>query len=128
MVGLLGQFYSSFIAIYQTHMKYCESKEDVKVDTDFGVIQIEQKKKLKFIWENRRKREKDWWKIFWKNVTNCFGDGQCSKGENRIWRTAKKERWKDVAKHKSIKRGNNHRLQKLYIDYRLERSGISNET
>jgi hypothetical protein len=43
-------FYSSFIAIYYTHMKYCESKEEVKEDTDFGVIQIEPKKKLKFIW------------------------------------------------------------------------------
>jgi hypothetical protein len=42
-------FYSSFIAIYYTHMKYCESKEGVKEDIDFGVIQIEQKKKLKFI-------------------------------------------------------------------------------
>jgi hypothetical protein len=29
-----------------------------------------------------------------------FGDGKCNRGENRIWRTAKKERWKEVAKHK----------------------------
>jgi hypothetical protein len=32
-----------------------------------------------------------------------------------------------VAKHKSIKRGNNHRLQKYHIDYRLDISNISNE-
>jgi hypothetical protein len=32
------------------------------------------------------------WKFFWKNMTNCFGDGQCSKGEDCIWRTAKKDR------------------------------------
>jgi hypothetical protein len=120
-------FYSSFIAIYYTHMKYFESKEEVKEDTDFGVIQIEQKKKLKFIWEKRRKRERDWWKIFWKNMTNCFGDGKCNRGENLIWRTAKKERWKDIAKHKSKKRGNNHRLQKLHINYRLGLANISNE-
>jgi hypothetical protein len=93
-------------------MKYCESKEEVKEEKDFGVIQIEQKRKLKLIWEKRRKRERDWWKIFWENMSNCFGDEHCSKRENRIWRTAKKERWKEVAKHKSIKRGNNHRLQK----------------
>jgi hypothetical protein len=72
-------------------MKYCESKEEVKEDTDFGIIQIEQKKKLKFIWKKRRRRERDRWKICWKNMTNCFGDGQCSKGESRIWRTAKKK-------------------------------------
>jgi hypothetical protein len=40
-------------------MKYCESKEEVKEDTDFGVIQIEQKRRLKFIWEKRR-RERNW--------------------------------------------------------------------
>jgi hypothetical protein len=45
-------------------MKYRESKEELIEDKDFGVIQIEQKKKLKFIWEKRRKRERDWWKIF----------------------------------------------------------------
>jgi hypothetical protein len=40
---------------------------------------------------------------------------------------SKKERWKDVAKHKSKKRGNNHRLQKLHIIYRLDLSNISNK-
>jgi hypothetical protein len=50
-------------------------------------------------------------------MSNCFGDGQCSKGEKYIWRTAKRERWKTVARHKSIKRGNNHRLQKYLIEY-----------
>jgi hypothetical protein len=30
-------------------MKYCESKEEVKEEKDFGIIQIEQKRKLKFI-------------------------------------------------------------------------------
>jgi hypothetical protein len=60
-------------------------------------------------------------------MVNCFGDGKCSRGENLIWRTAKKERWKELAKHKSIKRGNNHRLQKLHINYRLDLSNISNE-
>jgi hypothetical protein len=104
-------------------MKYCKSKEEVKEETNFGVIQIEQKKKLKFIWEKRR-RERDWWKIFRKNMTNCFGDGQCSNGENLIWRTAKKERWKEGTKHKSKKRGNNHRLQKLHINYRFDLSNI----
>jgi cell division protein FtsB len=108
-------------------MKYCESKEEVIEDTDFGAIQIEQKKKLKFIWGKRRRRERDWWKIFWKNMTNYFGDGKCSRGENLIWRIAKKERWKEVAKNKSKKRGNNHRLQKLHINYRLDISNISNE-
>jgi hypothetical protein len=43
-------FYSSFIAIYLTRMKYCESKEEEIEDKDFGVVQIEQNKKLKFIW------------------------------------------------------------------------------
>jgi hypothetical protein len=75
-------------------MKYCESKEEVKDDTDFGVMQIEQKKRLKFIREKRRKRERNWWKIFWNNMVNCFGEGKCSKGENHFWRVAKKERWK----------------------------------
>jgi hypothetical protein len=40
-------------------MKFYESKEEVKVDTDFGVVQIEQKRMLKFIWEKRRKRERN---------------------------------------------------------------------
>jgi hypothetical protein len=61
-------------------------------------------------------------------MSNCFGDGQWSKGENRIWGTANKEIWKEVAKHKSIKRGNNHRLQKLHINYRFDLSNISNES
>jgi hypothetical protein len=26
-----------------------------------------------------------------KNMTNCFGDGQCSKAENCIWRTQRKK-------------------------------------
>jgi hypothetical protein len=60
-------------------------------------------------------------------MTNCFGDGQCSKGEERIWGMAKKERWKEVAKHKSKKRGNNHRFKMLDINYRLDLSNISNE-
>jgi hypothetical protein len=32
----------------------------------------------------RRKKERDWWKIFWKNMVNCFGDGKCIRGENLI--------------------------------------------
>jgi hypothetical protein len=36
-------------------------------------------------------------------MSNCFGDGQCSEGENGIWRTAKKEKGKEVANHKSLK-------------------------
>jgi hypothetical protein len=60
MVGLLSQFLLIiYINLPHTHMKYCESKEEVKEDTDFGVIQIEQKIELKFIWEKRRKRERD---------------------------------------------------------------------
>jgi hypothetical protein len=35
-------FYSSFIVIYCTHMKYCESKEEINEGKDIGVIQIEQ--------------------------------------------------------------------------------------
>jgi hypothetical protein len=38
-------------------MKYCESKEEVEENTDLGVVQIEQKRRLKFIWEKRGKRE-----------------------------------------------------------------------
>jgi hypothetical protein len=60
-------------------------------------------------------------------MSNCFEDGQFSKGENRIWRTAKKERWKEVVKHKSIRRDNNHKLQELHINYRLDLSNSSNE-
>jgi hypothetical protein len=48
-------------------------------------------------------------------MVNCFGEGKYSKGENHIWRVAEKERWKEVAKYKSIKRGNNYRLQKLQL-------------
>jgi hypothetical protein len=84
-------FYSSFIAIYYTHMKYRESKIEAVRGKEFGTEQINHKKKLKFIWDKRKSRERDWWKIFWKRITNCFGDGQSSKGENRIWRTTKKE-------------------------------------
>jgi hypothetical protein len=40
----------------------------VREDKDFGVVQIEQKKKLKFIWEKRRRKEREWRKIFWKNM------------------------------------------------------------
>jgi hypothetical protein len=47
--------------------------------------------------------------------------------ENHIWRKAKRERWKAIAKHKSIKRDNNHRLQKYHIEYLLNISKISNE-
>jgi hypothetical protein len=61
-------------------------------------------------------------------MTNYFGDGQSSKGENHIWRKAKRERWKIVAKYKSIKRVNNQRLKKYHIEYRLDISNISNET
>jgi hypothetical protein len=85
-------------------MKYREYKIDAVRKKEFGTEQINHKKKLKFIWDKRTRRERDWWKIFWKNISNCFGDGKCCKGENLIWRTAKKERWKDIAKHKSIKK------------------------
>jgi hypothetical protein len=46
-------------------------------------------------------------------------EGKSSKGEDYIWRKA-------VVKHKSSKRGNNHRLQKYHIEYRLNISNISN--
>jgi hypothetical protein len=120
-------FYSSFVAIYLTHMKYCESDEEIREETEFGTIQIEQVKKHKFKWEKRRKREKEWWKEFWNNLVNCFGEGEISSGEKRIWKLAKKTRWKEIAKQKSIKRGNNHRLQKLHNEYNLDLSDISNE-
>jgi hypothetical protein len=60
-------------------------------------------------------------------MTNYFGDGKCSKGEERIWRMAKKDRWKEVLKQKSKKRGSNYRLQKAHITYRYDLSEISNE-
>jgi hypothetical protein len=40
---------------------------------------------------------------------------------------AKKDRWKEVVKQKSKKRGNNYRLQKSLISYRYDLSEISNE-
>jgi hypothetical protein len=73
-------------------MKYRESKIEAVRKKEFGTEQINHKKKLKFIWDKRKRRERDWWKIFWKSMTNCFGDGKCSKGEERIWRMAKKDR------------------------------------
>jgi hypothetical protein len=103
-------FYSSFIAIYYTHMKYRESKIEAVRKKEFGTEQVNHKKKPKFIWDKRKSRERDWWKIFWKSMTNCFGDGKCSKGEERIWRMAKKDRWKEVLKQKSKKRGSNYSL------------------
>jgi hypothetical protein len=40
-------FYSSFIAINHTHMKYCESKEEIKEEKELGNKQKEQRRKLK---------------------------------------------------------------------------------
>jgi hypothetical protein len=108
-------------------MKYCDLKDEVKEEKEFGYIQKEQRRKIKYIWEKRRKRERDCLKFFWKNMTKCFGDGYFDKGQKYLRRKAKKERWKAVAKHKSIKRGNNHRLQKWHINYRLDFSNISHE-
>jgi hypothetical protein len=52
-------FYSSFIAIYYTHMKYHESKTEICRGQEFGTEQINHKKNLKFIWDDRKRREKD---------------------------------------------------------------------
>jgi hypothetical protein len=51
-------------------MKYCESKIEAVRGKEFGTEQINYKKKLKFIWDERKRREKDWWKIFWQNMVN----------------------------------------------------------
>jgi hypothetical protein len=52
-------FYSSFIVIYYTHMKYRESKIEEVRSTEFGTEQANHKKKLKFIWDKRKRRERD---------------------------------------------------------------------
>jgi hypothetical protein len=57
-------FYSSFIAIYYTHMKYRESKIEAVRNKEFGTEQINRIKNIKFIWDERKRKEKDWWKIF----------------------------------------------------------------
>jgi hypothetical protein len=31
-------FYSSFIAIYYTHMKYCDTKKEIKKNKEFGSL------------------------------------------------------------------------------------------
>jgi hypothetical protein len=51
-------FFTSFIAIYHPHMKYCETKDEVKEEKEFGSMQKEQKKKLKYIWEKKKKKRK----------------------------------------------------------------------
>jgi hypothetical protein len=95
-------FYSSFIAIYYTHMKYRESKIEAVKGKEFGTEQIDHIKKLKFIWDDRKRREKDWWKIFWKNMEKCFGESdKMSRGEKQIYKMAKKDRRKEVFKQKT---------------------------
>jgi hypothetical protein len=51
-------FYSSFIAIYYTHMKYRESKIEAVRKKEFGTEEANQKKKLKFIWDKRKSRKR----------------------------------------------------------------------
>jgi hypothetical protein len=52
-------FYSSFIAIYYTHMKYRESKIEAVKGKEFGKEQIDHIKKLKFIWDERKRKGKE---------------------------------------------------------------------
>jgi hypothetical protein len=65
-------FFASFIAIYLTHMKYCDLKDEVKEEKEFGYIQKEQRRKLKYILEKRRKRERDWWIFFLEKYDQLF--------------------------------------------------------
>jgi hypothetical protein len=108
-------------------MKYRESKTEAVRGQEFGTEQINHKKKLKFIWDDRKRREKDCWKILWQNMVNCFGEGKCSKGETQIWKMAKRDRRKEILKQKSEERGSNYRLQKAHLTYRCNLSEISNE-
>jgi hypothetical protein len=79
-------FYSTFIAIYYTHMKYRESKFEAVRKEEFGTMQKNHNKKLKDKWNDRKRREYDWWKIFWQNMVNCFGESdKLSRGEKQIW-------------------------------------------
>jgi hypothetical protein len=58
------------------------------------------------MWNDRKRREKEWWKIFWQNMENCFGEKEIlSKGEKQKWRMAKKDRRKYIFKEKSEERG-----------------------
>jgi hypothetical protein len=59
-------FYSSFLAIYYTHMKYRESKIEAVRKKEFGTEQINHNKKLKFIWDKRKRREKTGGRYFGK--------------------------------------------------------------
>jgi hypothetical protein len=120
-------FYSSFVAIYLTHLKHCESEKETEEDEEFGTIQKERNKKVKLKWEKNRNGEKYWWKMFWKNLVNCFGDGNISKGEEEIYKKAKKTRWKRNVKQKAIRRGYYHKLQKSQVNYCLDLSHLSNE-
>jgi hypothetical protein len=94
---------------------------------EFGTIQKERNKKVKLKWEKSRNGEKYWWKMFWKNLVNCFGDGDISKGEEEIYKKAKKTRWKRDVKQKAIRRGYYHKLQKSQVNYCLDLSHLSNE-
>jgi hypothetical protein len=67
-------FYSSFFAIYHTHMKYCESKKYIEKNLEFGSLQIEEKQVLRYIWDKRRRKEREYWKGFWDRMEACFGE------------------------------------------------------
>jgi hypothetical protein len=50
-------FYSSFISIYDTHMKFCESKKVVEKIWELGSLQIERKRELRHILDREEERK-----------------------------------------------------------------------
>jgi hypothetical protein len=92
-------------------MKYCESKEETKENEEFDNIQKKQKQKLIYIWDKRKRKEREYWKIFWNRMEKCFGDDYFDKGQKYIWRKAKKDEMFEI----------------FHIEYRLDISNISNE-